>query len=142
MKSLLPCLAFYFAVSLSLSASAATRTVDFTCEAADFTTMNRFSGSGTVDVNGGKGTGDFSGEMVLSGKNSTSVNIDEMNVKGDAKIIPAGQYTVNELIVLQLASDNGGKKYHMTFNLGLGGDWGSMLFVDGVVYKARCFEIK
>lgn len=135
-------LIFSFLMTVMTAAGAQARTVNFLCESGTATSLNRFTGSGLVEINGNKGEGHFSGSFTAAGNNSEPQEIGELSAKGEARIIPPGEFAKNEVIVLQLAAEREEKPVRMIFNLGISGPVSSTLILNGVQYKAQCSEYK
>jgi hypothetical protein len=132
-----------------ISTSAIARTVNFQCQASSEPTLYRFSGTGSVELKDATATatttttGTFVGSTTAAGKDAPSTDIGELKISGEAQIIPAGKFAVNEVIVLRLATERGERpEAHMMFNLGLNGTASSTLIIRGIPSKARCTEAK
>lgn len=141
MKKFAAVLILSLSAVLAFATSAAeARTISFACEGTGHPTLNRFSGSGSVDTNGSKAEGHFAGSVTFGGQ-SQAVDVGSLDTKGTVRVFPAGTYTANELTVLQLSAPTSReeKPYTMIFNLGLENSTGSTFTVNGIPYKAHCY---
>jgi hypothetical protein len=128
--------------SFLTTVAAQARTVDFACEASDQPTLNRFEGTGQVEITGAKSEGTFSGSLTRGGRDTQPLDLGELSSKGSAQIIPPGKFAVGEVIVLDMQAERDAKPVHLAFNLGINNLTSSTLIVAGVPYRAKCSENK